>query len=150
MFMKKIIVGNWKMNPVSLDEAKRIYKLTKKAADKLTKIDVVACPPFVYVPLLSKVGSKSSVALGVQNIFYEEQGSFTGEISARMLKDLGVTYAIVGHSERRAMGETDESISKKVQMLLDCGIRPILCVGEKERNDHGEHLDFLKNQIKNS
>jgi len=147
---KKIIVGNWKMNPTTLDEAKRIFKSTKTTASKLKNVNVVACPPFVYTGVLSKSKSESLLALGAQNVYFETQGSFTGEVSPIMLKDLGVKYVIVGHSETRTRGETDENVSKKIQVLLDNGIKPILCIGEKERNEDGSHLDYVKDQIKNS
>jgi len=145
---KKIIVGNWKMNPTTLDEAKRIYKSTKTIASKLKNVSVIACPPSLYVSTFLKNKNDSSLSIGVQNAYSEAQGSFTGEISPLMLKDLGVKYAIIGHSERRVRGETDEMVAKKVDILLDSGIKVILCVGEKERHEDGSHLDFIKNQIK--
>ncbi len=145
---KRIIVGNWKMNPISLDLAKKLFKSTKSTADKLNSVKVIVCPPFVYIPSLVK--TISSVSIGAQNVNAEGQGSFTGEVSPLMLKDLGVSHVIVGHSERRKMGETDENISNKVQALLEQDISPILCIGEKERNEDGSHLEFLKEQIKNS
>jgi triosephosphate isomerase (TIM) len=147
--MKKLIIGNWKMYPVTLEEALRINKGIKKVSKNLKSTNVVICPPFVYIP---KLGSRveSKISLGAQNVYFEEQGAFTGEVSAKMLKEVGVTHVIVGHSERRERGETDEMISKKIALLLELGMNPILCVGEKVRNEHGEHLDFLKNQIKNS
>lgn len=147
---KRIIVGNWKMNPVTLEEAKRLLKSVKKVSDKLKTVTVVACPPFVYISPLSKSKKVSPVAIGAQDSYFEVQGSYTGDISPLMLKDLGVTYVIVGHSERRAKGETDEAVSKKVSILLEMGMNTILCVGEKERSENGAHLDFLKEQIKNS
>ncbi|MDO8430366.1 MAG: triose-phosphate isomerase [Candidatus Taylorbacteria bacterium] len=147
---KRIIVGNWKMNPTTLDEAKRLFKSTKNTADKLKSISVVLCPPFIYIPALLNTRTESSVSIGAQDVYFESQGSFTGEVSPAMLKDMGVSYVIVGHSERRAKGETDEMVSKKVSALLDIGISPILCLGEKERNENGSHLEFLKDQIKNS
>ena len=148
--MKKIVIGNWKMNPVSLEEAKNIYKYTNNISKKCTSTEVVICPPYIYLQSFLKNKDNSSLFVGAQNSFYEEQGSFTGEISAKMLKSLGVSYIIVGHSERREMGETDEFISKKVQSILELGMRPVLCIGEKERDINGLYLDFIKNQIKNS
>jgi len=151
--MKKIIVANWKMNPPSLKEAKEIFNGIKKAANKLSKVEAVICPPFVY---LSAVSSQSSaVRLGAQNIFYENPpaggGAYTGEISLAMLKDFGVKYIIIGHSERRSPpvggGETDEIINKKVKSALEEGFKVILCIGEKERDLNGEYLNFLKMQI---
>ncbi len=146
---KKIIVGNWKMNPGTIDEAKRLFKSIRNIAAKLTKTSVVVCPPFLYISPLTKLKNEN-VSIGSQNSHYETQGSFTGEISPSMLKDMGVEYTIVGHSERRLIGETDEIISKKANTLLDSGIKTIVCIGEKERNENGSHLDFIKEQIKNS
>lgn len=136
------------MNPVTYDEAKTIFDSIRKVSLKLTKINLVICPPFVYLKSLIK--DDKAVSIGAQNISEKESGSLTGEISIKMLKDLGIEYAIIGHSERRKMGEDDELISKKVQISLDSSINTILCIGEKERNEQGDHLDFIRNQIKNS
>ncbi len=138
------------MNPTTFDEAKRIFKSTKSAAEKLKSVSVVLCPPFVYIPQLLNSRTESAVSVGAQDVYFEERGSFTGEISPLMLKDLGIKYVIVGHSEKRAKGQTDEMIAKKVAMLLEIGISPILCIGEETRSEDGAHLDFLKSQIKNS
>ena len=137
--MKKIIIANWKMNPGSLEEAKKIFNKIKIAAGKLKKVETVICPPFVYLPSLR--------ATGAQNIFYEEKGAYTGEISVKMLKDLGVKYVIIGHSERREMGETDEIINKKIKAGLEAGLKVVFCVGEKKRDGENEYLNFVKNQI---
>lgn len=147
---KKLIVGNWKMNPNTLLEAKRIYRSVRKASINLTKTEVVVCPPFIYTGIFLNKKNDTPVSIGTQDVYFEEQGAFTGEVSTLMLRDLGVRYVIVGHSEKRAKGDTEEIISKKVQALLEVGIHPILCVGEKERDDHGLYLETLKNQIKNS
>ena len=147
---KKLIIGNWKMNPTTLDEARRIFRSAKNAAEKLTSTRVVLCPPSVYIPALLNTRSESAVAIGAQDAYFQDQGSFTGEISPLMLKDLGVTYVIIGHSERRAQGDSDDEISKKIAMSLEAGLHVVLCVGEKERDEQGTHLDVLKLQIKNS
>ena len=150
---RKIIVGNWKMNPTTYADAQNIFKKIKNTASKLNSTHVVMCPPLVYIAkfaspkTLSKV---KSAGVGAQNVYFEPQGAFTGEVSAPMLKDLGVSHVIVGHSERRAGGETDEVISKKVLAVLEAGIHPILCVGESEHDSHGLYLETLKNQIKAS
>ena len=148
---KRIIVGNWKMNPSSLEEAKRIYRSIRKTSKKLSiSTEIVICPPFLYLKSFLNKNLENNIKIGAQNIFSEEQGSFTGEISISMLKNLDVSYVIIGHSERRNMGETDEIISKKIQLVLDFGLSPILCIGEKERNPDGNYLHFIKEQIKNS
>lgn len=142
---KKIIVANWKMNPQSLKEAKEIFNGIKKAASKLPKVETVICPPFVYLSAFSF--QSSAVRLGAQNLFWEKKGAYTGEISPAMLKNSGIKYVIIGHSERRALGETDEMINKKVKAALGEGLNVILCVGERERDLDGEYLNFLKMQI---
>ncbi len=145
---KKLIVANWKMNPTSVKEAKDIFNSAKKNAKNLKGIEVVACPPFVY---LASLGSKtkSKLALGAQNIFWDEKKtSYTGEVSATMLKGLGVKYIIIGHSERRAyLGEDNLMINKKIKYALNSGFKVIFCIGEKERDDDGEYLNFLKTEI---
>jgi triosephosphate isomerase len=137
--MKKIIIANWKMNPQSLLEAKRIFNEIKKTAIKLSKVKTIICPPFPYISNLK--------SLGAQDLFYEEKGAYTGEISAGILKDLGVKYVIIGHSERRELGETNEIVNKKIKTALKSGLKVIMCVGEKERDSEGEYLNFIKDQI---
>jgi len=115
---KKLIVANWKMNPKSLSEARKLFALIKKSASGLKKVNTVLCPPFVYLPSLGGSTSKKGVGIhfGAQDIFWtEKKTSFTGEISASMLKDNGVKYVIVGHSERRRnFGETNDIVNRKV------------------------------------
>ncbi|MDQ5893347.1 MAG: triosephosphate isomerase [Patescibacteria group bacterium] len=147
---KKLIIGNWKMNPTTLDEARRIFRSTKNTAKKLTSTEVVVCPPPVYIQALLTKRGDPVVSIGAQDAYFEEQGSFTGEVSPIMLRDLGVTHVIIGHSERREKGESDEVISEKVALALEAGLKVVLCVGEKERDEQGAHLESLKLQIKNS
>jgi len=138
--MKKIIIANWKMNPASPKEAQRLFESAKSSARNLKKAEVVIAPPFLYLPLLKAGlprGKAGQVKLAAQDVFWENPpaggGAFTGEISARMLKNLGVSYVIVGHSERRELGETDELISQKLKAAASGGLRAVLCVGERER-----------------
>lgn len=143
---RKLIVANWKLNPSSLDEAECIVK--GLGAKKLKKVEVVICPPAVF---LSKLALKKGGALfGVQNIFYESVGPFTGEVSAGMARSAGASFAIVGHSERRAMGENNADVSKRVLASVKVGLKTILCVGEKERDLHGHYFSYLKAQIDES
>jgi triosephosphate isomerase len=144
--MRKIVIANWKMNPTKLSEAKKIIDGTKKIAKK-TNIDVVACPPLVFSNLLSN--SKRPM-LGAQNTFFEKEGAFTGEISPSMLRAIGTSYVIIGHSERRAIGETGEIVAKKAVASLDAGLNPVICVGEKERNNSAEHWQEIKWQLVDS
>ena len=150
--MKKLIVANWKMKPSSLKEAKKIFNEIKKVASKLKKVDTVICPPFVYLPALGDSVSKQtwrlSLQVGAQDIFYEDKGAFTGEISVMMVKNLGANYVIIGHSERRKyLGETNEIINKKIKTALKNNLKVIFCVGEQERDIEGNYLYFIKNEI---
>jgi triosephosphate isomerase (TIM) len=131
--MKKIIVANWKMNPQTPDEAKGLFEFSTAEAEKYQNIKLIICPPFIYLPLLR--------ATGAQDVFYEEKGAFTGEISPRMLKNLGVEYVLIGHSDRRyVLNETDEIINKKIKACLITGLTPILLAGEKEGEKREEIL----------
>lgn len=145
---KKLIIGNWKMNPENLLQAKEIFLGIRKTARDLTRVQTVMCPPFVYISELNKLFHRERIALGAQDSFYEDTGSFTGQISPIMLKNVGATYVIIGHSERRALGETNELINKKVTKALRDGFRVVLCIGEKDRDSHGAYLEFLKTQLK--
>ena len=145
--MKKLIVGNWKMNPNTVEEAKNIISKVRRS-DLGNNATTILCPPSIFIHL--GASDKSNYCLGAQNVNENEKGSFTGEISASMLKDLGVTYCIVGHSERRKMGENSELISKKAQRLIDCDITPIICVGEGERDPDSVYLNKISDQIKAS
>lgn len=144
---KTLIVGNWKMNPDTAEKAKEIFLETKKVVKALKNTKVVVCPPFIYLSGLEKLND-SKIILGAQDMFWEKNGSFTGEISSEMLKGEG--YVILGHSERRELGETDEMISKKIISASQSGLVSILCVGEKERDIHGEYLHFLRAELINS
>ncbi len=145
----KLIVGNWKMNPPNLAQAKRLFSLVAKGAKNLKGVRVVICPPFLYLPYFS---SKNHLFLGAQNCFWEKTGAFTGEISPLMLKSLKVKYVILGHSERRRIfSETDVMVAKKIKTALDLKLNPILCIGEnlKERKTKKTRI-VLKKQLKGS
>lgn len=143
---KPIIAGNWKMN-MTPDEAKTLVvalmPLVRDAA-----CDVVVCPPFVDLPVVSQLVKGTNIQLGCQNIHWEEKGAYTGEISPKMLLALGVKYAIIGHSERRTyFGETDEGVNKRTKAALAHGITPIVCVGETlEQREAGVTDDWVCGQ----
>ncbi|KKP43626.1 MAG: Triosephosphate isomerase [Parcubacteria group bacterium GW2011_GWA2_33_14] len=148
--MKTLIVANWKMNPSTKKEAKKLFDSVRKSTKGIKNIEVVICPPFVYLSLFS------GLKLGAQNVFYlsadrqvKKSGAFTGEVSPLMLKDLGVEYVIIGHSEsRKYLNETDEVINKKIKESLLIGLKPILCVGETdEEKNSGKKLEVLEVQI---
>jgi len=142
--MKKLIVANWKMNPASADEARDLFSKISRMAGKLRNAKVVVCPPFVYLGFFSK---NSKVKLGGQDVFWEEGGSYTGEISASMLKNLHAEYVIIGHSERRRLGETNETVNKKIKQALKYGFKVIFCVGEPERDESENYLQFVKEEV---
>jgi triosephosphate isomerase len=129
---KPFIAGNWKMNTDSHSAVKLAEGVVKGCGDTAgAKVDVAVCPPFVYLQAVAGALSSSRVALGSQDVYFEQKGAFTGEISSAMLKDVGCAYVICGHSERRhVIGETDELINKKVHASISGGLLPILCVGE--------------------
>jgi triosephosphate isomerase len=142
---KKLVVGNWKMNPVSLEEARKISSGIKRVVKNLRRTEVVLCPPFVYLPMLSL--SAKSIYLGAQNAHYGTEGAFTGEVSVSELPQFNVDYVIVGHSERRKMGETDEFINKKVKAVTSFSMTAIVCVGESTRDSNGDYFSFIKQQV---
>jgi len=146
--MKKLIVANWKMNPASQKEGKEIFSALGGPASGGDATEVVICPPFLYLPVLG-LENKKGVSMGAQNVFYEDKGAFTGEISCAMLKDLGVEYVIIGHSERRKyFSETDEIINKKIKKALEAGLKVIFCIGETaEERSAGKKNEVLQKQI---
>lgn len=133
MAQKTFIIANWKCNPVTKKEARQLFEKITDSTFITEKVEVIFCPPFVWLSDLNFT-NKTDFKLGAQDCHWEDKGTFTGAISSPMLKDLGCEYVIIGHSERRAhFNETDEMINKKIKAVLKNGLRPILCVGEKER-----------------
>lgn len=151
--MKPIIIANWKCNPTSLAEAKKLFDLIKKGIEKACsrrsrRVEVVICPPFVYISDLKF--KAHNLKSGTQDCFWENEGAFTGEISPLMLKNLGTEYVILGHSERRKhFNETNEIINKKIKKALEIKLKPILCIGETEKEKrNGEKILVIKEQIR--
>jgi len=145
--MKNLIVANWKLNPTTKKEAEGIFSALGGPASGWNEIEVVVCPPYIYLDCVRS--DLTQLKLGGQNVFYEEKGAFTGEISAAMLKDLGVEYVIIGHSERRKyFGETDEIINKKIKKALEAGLKVIFCIGETaEEREAGKKNEVLERQL---
>lgn len=144
---KRLIVGNWKMNPSSSVESARIIKGILKNCFTLKKTSVVACPPFPFIFTVKSELKKRAIFLGSQDVFTENEGSYTGEVSVNMLKSLGVSYVIVGHSERRALGDTNDIVNNKLKTILKAGLTPILCIGEKERDESGQYMQYVADQL---
>ncbi|MBL7045453.1 MAG: triose-phosphate isomerase [Parcubacteria group bacterium] len=145
--MRKLVVANWKMNPASVKEALDLFDKVKKKASTLKNVDTILAPPFAFLGELTCNYSGSKVSFASQDVFWEEGGSYTGEVSVSQIKSIGATYGIVGHSERRALGETDVDVNKKVLALIKEKVTPILCIGESSRDEHGEYLNFLQKEI---
>lgn len=149
---KKLIAGNWKMN-LDLNESRELAKSILDKTDKkyFEYTDVLLCPTYVSLSPVENVIKDSQVLLGAQNLSYENDGAFTGEISASMLKSVGCNYVIIGHSERRKyFNETDELVNKKIIKALEFGLKPILCVGETlEERESGKQNEVVETQLTN-
>lgn len=144
---KPIIAGNWKMNKTSKEAAQFILEFRDKVKD--AKCEVVICPAFTSLAQVITLVENTDIKVGAQNMYYEESGAYTGEVSPTMLRELGVKYVIIGHSERRQyFKESDEVINKKVKAAFIYDLIPILCVGETlEDRESGKTFDLIKNQL---
>ncbi len=149
MARKNIIAGNWKMNKTA-SEAKTLVEDLKPLVAGIEDVDIVVCPTFTSLAAAIEAAAGSNVKVGAQNIHWEESGAYTGEISAAMLKELGVEYVIIGHSERRQyFGETDETVNKRLKAALAAGLKPMVCIGEVlEEREGGKTESVLDTQIK--
>lgn len=146
----KLIVANWKMNPRTLKDAKKIFNDFKKEKVNYTNKTVVLCPPSIFLRDLKKMYTGSKIFWGVQDVHYEEDGQFTSDISIPMTKEAGARFAIIGHSEVRAKGETDEIIAKKVFKCLKAEMHTLLCVGEKVHDSQATYLGIVAEQLRNA
>jgi triosephosphate isomerase (TIM) len=145
---KPILVANWKNHPDSIGEAKDLLQKLSKKSGEFKKLSVFIAPPYTYFESVSK-GAYSFSHLASQDLSLAEK-TMTGEVSAEILQSFGVKMAIVGHSERRALGEGDETVAKKVKLAIRKGIIPLVCVGESVHDKEGEHLEFIRKQIRES
>ncbi|MCJ7812445.1 triose-phosphate isomerase [bacterium] len=149
--MKRVpfVAGNWKMN-TSLSEARQLVNRLIPLVSEVKDVCMAVCPPFPYLIPIVEVLQGSRIKVGAQNMHFEKQGAFTGEVSGDMLKDVGCTYVILGHSERRHIfGEDDAVINKKVRKALEMGLKPIFCVGEQlEEREAGKTEQIVETQIK--
>jgi len=148
--MRKVIVaGNWKMNKTPR-EAIELIETLKPLVSEREDVEVVFCPPFISLMVAVEAVKGTNIKIGAQNMYFEENGAYTGEVAPDMIAECGVEYVILGHSERRQyFGETDESINKKVKKAFEHGLKPIICVGETlEQREQGITEDLVRLQTK--
>ena len=148
MERKKIIAGNWKMNMTPSEAVELVNTLKPLVAND--EVDVVFCVPAIDIIPAMEAAKGTNIQIGAENMYFEEKGAFTGEISPNMLVDAGVKYVIIGHSERREyFAETDETVNKKVLKAFEHGLTPIICCGESlTQREQGITIDWIRQQIK--
>ncbi len=144
-----MLAGNWKMFK-TVAEAEAFAAAFKQAVAGVNDRDILICPPAIHLDRLNKVFEGSNVSLGGQNLYWEDQGAFTGELSAPMLKSAGATYVLIGHSERRQyFGETNATVNQRVQAALKHGLMPVVCVGETlAQREAGQTLSLIETQVR--
>ena len=148
-YRKTIIAGNWKMNMTPSQTKAMIEELTPLVKE-VKWCEMVLCVPFVDIAAAVKAAKGSKIAIGAENMHFEPKGAYTGEVSADMLKECGIKYVVLGHSERRQyFGETDETVNKKVKVALESGFRPIVCVGESlDEREQDVWSEVVRKQVK--
>ena len=144
---RPLVVANWKNYPGSLEEAKDLLRGMSRKSQLYKKVSLHIAPPLTYLDIVSK-NAKSFAQLASQDISSQYEGTYTGLVTPSILKSFGVKLSIIGHSEQRSLGETDEIISQKVKVALRAGITPLICIGEITRDQDGEHYAQLEGQLK--
>jgi triosephosphate isomerase len=149
MSRTKLIAGNWKLNPADNQSALDLLLQLRNRLAPFTKVQIAVMPPFTMLHLAVEVMKDTRIEVGAQNLYWEDTGAFTGEISAPMLKSAGCKYVIIGHSERRQFfGETDQSVQHKIPGALKAGLTPIVCVGETlEQREAGQEQSVVRKQV---
>ncbi len=148
--MKRLIIGNWKLYIHTLEEGKKLLKEIDKKFPRGAKADIVVCPPLALAVALKREYKGKRIAFGAQDTFWESEGAFTGQVSPAQLASAGIKYVLVGLSERRATGETDEIVAKKAVAALDAGLHPVICIGETERDQDGKFYGTIEKSVKGS
>jgi triosephosphate isomerase len=148
---KKLVAGNWKMNAVAAEASDLAKGIIRSAAD-FGETEVLLCPPFIWLNLVGEIIENSGVKLGAQNLFWEDKGAFTGEISAAMIKSAGCEYVIIGHSERRQFfGETDQTVNKRLKKAVESDLTAIVCLGENfQQRESGLTNSIISSQFENA
>jgi len=147
---KTIIAGNWKMNK-TLREGQELAIALRRELYQIEDVDIVVCPPYTLLAYLANALETSNILIGAQDVYWQDEGAFTGEVSPVMLKDIGCKFVIIGHSERRAyFGETNESVNNKIKASLRHDLTPIVCVGETlSERESGQTFKVLDDHIEN-
>lgn len=143
-----LIIANWKANPLTITVAKELFIDIRKGVRNLNAVEIAVAPPYPYLQELNKLSPSGRITIAAQDVFYEQGGAYTGEVSLSMLQSVGVGMCIIGHSERRALGETDGDVQKKVVTCLKHNITTVVCVGEKNRDNSGDYLSFVEAQVR--
>ena len=148
---KPLIAGNWKLNK-TIKEATSLVTLLKRQITEFQHVDVVVCPVFTALSDVAEILMESDIRLGAQDLYWEEKGAFTGEVSASLIKDAGATFVVIGHSERRQFfHETDETVNKKTKAALTAGLTPIVCIGESlAERENNKTMAVIETQFKGS
>lgn len=147
---RPLIVGNWKMQPASYTLAQKLAKELKKKAPRIQNSILAVAPPFIYLDTVRTILTGSRIALGTQDGFPQKPGAYTSQTGLSMLHDFGVAYVILGHSERRALGETDAVVNEKLIGTIKEGLTGIVCVGETTRDTAGQYLSLIENQVRHA
>ena len=143
----KLIVLNWKMNPPAGAEATKLGVKIKDIIKNKKNVEVVICPPTPFITLVTPKRKNKGLSMGAQDAFFASSGSYTGRASSEMFKSLGCEYVIVGHSEKRQDGDTDEIVAKKVDSVIRSNMKAIICVGEEIRDKEGKYLNLIRHQV---
>jgi triosephosphate isomerase len=148
---KAFIAGNWKMNN-TINESVELINGLKRGLTDIEEVDIAVCPPYTALSDAHELLMDSNIRLGAQDVYWQEKGAFTGEVSPQMLKDIGCSFVIIGHSERRKyFNETNETVNKKIKASLKAGLLPIVCVGESlQEREKGRTFDVVKNHVEGS
>lgn len=144
---RALLIANWKMNPPTFKEAKKLLEATKRSAER-TKVSVVVAPPSVFLRELARTSRGKRVMFAAQHAHFESAGAFTGEISMQQVRDSKAAYVLIGHAERRALGESNADTGKKVTAALAAGLIPVLCIGETKRTASGEYFPVIAEQLR--